>query len=77
MTSILSDGLPTTFQLLAYALFISLALTVPIALLAARNPGGFVDRIGMVTSMAGLSVARNTLRKKIRDLDIQVFRGSS
>jgi len=61
VTSILSDGLPTTFQLLAYALFISLVLTVPLALLAARNPGGFVDRVGMVTSMAGLSVANYVL----------------
>ena len=61
VTSILSDGLPTTFELLLYALVISLALTVPIALLAARNPGGFVDRIGMVTSMAGLSVANYVL----------------
>ena len=61
MTSILSDGLPTTFELLAYALVISLVLTVPIALLAARNPGGFVDRVGMVTSMAGLSVANYVL----------------
>jgi len=61
VSSILADGLPTTFQLLAYALFISLALTVPIALLAARNPGGFVDRVGMITSMAGLSVANYVL----------------
>ena len=61
VTSILSDGLPTTFELLAYALFVSLALTVPLALLAARKPGGFVDRISMVTSMAGLSVANYVL----------------
>ena len=61
VTSILSDGLPTTFELLLYALVISLALTVPIALLAARNPGGFVDRVGMVVSMAGLSVANYVL----------------
>jgi peptide/nickel transport system permease protein len=27
----------------------------------ARNPGGFVDRVGMVTSMAGLSVANYVL----------------
>jgi peptide/nickel transport system permease protein len=61
VTSIISEGLPTTFELLLYALVISLALTVPLALLAARNPGGFVDRVGMVTSMAGLSVANYVL----------------
>jgi peptide/nickel transport system permease protein len=61
VTSIISDGLPTTLELLLYALVISLAFTVPIALVAARNPGGFADRIGMVTSMAGLSVANYVL----------------
>jgi peptide/nickel transport system permease protein len=61
VTSILSERLPVTFELIGYALFVSLALTVPVALLAARRPGGFVDRVGMVTSMAGLSVANYVL----------------
>jgi peptide/nickel transport system permease protein len=61
VTSILSERLPVTFELLGYALFVSLVLTVPVALLAARRPGGFVDRVGMVTSMAGLSVANYVL----------------
>ena len=70
VTSILSDGLPTTFELLLYALFISLALTVPIALLAARNPGGFVDRVGMVDEhgrpLGGQLRARGGPRLRLR-----------
>ena len=44
MTSILDERLPVTFELLAYALIVSLAFTVPVALLAARRPNGIVDR---------------------------------
>jgi peptide/nickel transport system permease protein len=61
VTSILSERLPVTFELLAYALLVSLLLTVPVALLAARRPNGIVDRITMATSMAGLSVPNYVL----------------
>jgi peptide/nickel transport system permease protein len=61
VTSILSERLPVTFELLAYALIVSLLFTVPVALLAARKPNGIVDRITMATSMAGLSVANYVL----------------
>jgi peptide/nickel transport system permease protein len=61
VTSILSERLPVTFELLAYALIVSLLFTVPVALLAARRPNGIVDRITMATSMAGLSVANYVL----------------
>jgi peptide/nickel transport system permease protein len=61
VTSILSERLPVTFELLAYALIVSLLFTVPVALLAARRPNGIVDRITMGLSMAGLSVANYVL----------------
>jgi peptide/nickel transport system permease protein len=61
VTSILDERLPVTFELLAYALIVSLLFTVPVALLAAYRPNGIVDRITMATSMAGLSVANYVL----------------
>jgi peptide/nickel transport system permease protein len=61
VTSILSERLPVTFELIAYALIVALVLAVPAALLAARKPNGIVDRITMATSMAGLSVANYVL----------------
>jgi peptide/nickel transport system permease protein len=61
VTSILSERLPVTFELLAYALIVSLALTVPVAVLAARRPNGVVDRITMTLSMLGLSMANYVL----------------
>jgi peptide/nickel transport system permease protein len=61
VTSILSERLPVTFELIAYALIVSLLFTVPVALLAARRPNGIADRITMATSMAGLSVANYVL----------------
>ncbi|HEX3975421.1 MAG TPA: ABC transporter permease [Solirubrobacteraceae bacterium] len=61
VTSILGADLPITFELIAYAFIISLGLAVPIALLAARRPNGVFDRISMVLSMAGLSIANYIL----------------
>jgi len=55
--SILGADLPVTFELVAFAFLISLALAVPLALLSARKPNGIADRLTMVFSMAGLSVA--------------------
>jgi peptide/nickel transport system permease protein len=61
VTSILGSDLPVTFELIAYAFIISLGLAVPIALLAARRPNGIFDRLSMVISMAGLSIANYIL----------------
>jgi peptide/nickel transport system permease protein len=61
VTSILGSDLPVTFELVAYALLISLIVAVPVALLAARRPNGLFDRSSMVLSMAGLSVANYVL----------------
>jgi peptide/nickel transport system permease protein len=59
--SILAERLPVTAELLAFAFLVSLALTVPVALLAARRPNGVMDRVSMMISMAGLSVANYVL----------------
>jgi peptide/nickel transport system permease protein len=61
VTSILGADLPITFELIAYAFVISLGFAVPIALLAARRPNGIFDRVSMVLSMAGLSIANYIL----------------
>jgi peptide/nickel transport system permease protein len=61
VTSILSERLPVTFELLGYAFVVSLGLTVPVALPAARRPNGIVDRLSMMVSMVGLSVANYVL----------------
>jgi peptide/nickel transport system permease protein len=61
VTAVIGSRFGVTFELVVFALVISLAFTVPVALLAARNPGGVVDRISMTVSMAGLSVANYVL----------------
>jgi peptide/nickel transport system permease protein len=57
VTTVLSQRLPVTFELVAYGFLVSIALTVPVALLAAHRPRGIADRLSMVISMAGLSTA--------------------
>ncbi len=57
VTSILAQRLPVTLELLLYGFLISVCVAVPVAVLAARRPGGAADRLSMVTSMAGLSIA--------------------
>ena len=44
MTSIISERLPVTLELILCSFIVSLAFTVPLAVLAARRPGGIVDR---------------------------------
>lgn len=61
VTAIFGARLPVTLELAAYALVVSLVLTVPVALLATRRPGGLVDRLSMAVSMAGLSIANYVL----------------
>jgi peptide/nickel transport system permease protein len=57
VTSILGQRLPVSVELLAYAFLVSVGVAVPVAVLAARRPGGLVDRLSMLISMAGLSIA--------------------
>lgn len=56
VTSILGSDLPITFELILYAFLLSLLIALPFALCSARHPGIF-DRISMVFSMSGLSIA--------------------
>src|SRR5436305_14246717 len=55
--SILASDLPVTFELVAFAFMISLVFAIPVALLCARKPNGVGDRLSMMLSMAGLSIA--------------------
>jgi peptide/nickel transport system permease protein len=61
VTAVIGERLPVTLELVLYALVISVAVAVPVALLAARRPGGLADRLSMGISMAGLSVANYVL----------------
>jgi peptide/nickel transport system permease protein len=61
VTEVIGSRFGATFELVVFALFFSLAFTVPVALLAARKPGGIVDRISVTVSMAGLSTANYVL----------------
>jgi peptide/nickel transport system permease protein len=57
VTSTLAQRLPLSIELLAFAFIISIGVAVPVAVLAARKPGGLTDRLSMVISMLGLSIA--------------------
>jgi peptide/nickel transport system permease protein len=48
--------LPSTFELLGYALLIAVTIFVPMGILASRRPGSKVDRAVTGVSLAGLSV---------------------
>jgi peptide/nickel transport system permease protein len=61
VTDALSTRLAVTFELVVLSLTIALALSIPLALVAARRPNGIVDRISRVVSNAGLSVANFVL----------------
>ena len=57
VSTILGARLPVTAELLAYAFIGSVVLAIGVAILAARKPNGIADRLSMVVSMTGLSVA--------------------
>src|SRR5215472_9018243 len=57
VASIIGQGLPVTFELVIYALIITLVVSVPLAVLCARRPRGIIDRLSMVLSMASISFA--------------------
>ncbi|RBY82404.1 ABC transporter permease [Geodermatophilus sp. TF02-6] len=61
VSDLLGERLPVTGELVLLAFVVSLVLAVPVALLAAHRPGGVWDRISMVVSTAGLSVANYVL----------------
>lgn len=57
VASILGQRLPVTFELVVYTFVMMLVFSVPIAVIAARRPGGIIDRLSLVGSMTGLSIA--------------------
>jgi peptide/nickel transport system permease protein len=57
VTTVLGQRLAVTAELLIYAFAGSIVFAVGLAVLAARRPNGIADRISMVVSMTGLSVA--------------------
>ncbi len=57
----LGERLVVSAELVGLALFASLALAVPVALLAAYKPNRLFDRVSMFVSVTGLSVANYVL----------------
>jgi len=61
VSELLPGRLAVTGELVFLAFFVSLAVAIPVALLAARRPNGVVDRLSMMIGTAGLSVANYVL----------------
>ncbi|HUA30616.1 MAG TPA: ABC transporter permease [Streptosporangiaceae bacterium] len=68
---IVAQRLPVTIDLVAYALVVTLVISIPLAILCARKPGGITDRTIMALCMAGLSIAPIVLALLL----LQVFSG--
>lgn len=56
VSQLLAERAPVTFELVFLAFVISIAVALPIAMLAARKPGGLFDRAVMVGAMTLLAV---------------------
>jgi len=67
----LAQRVPVTFDLVLYALALTLVISVPLALVCALRPGGLADRAIMALCMAGLSIAPIVLALLL----LQVFSG--
>ena len=61
INGLLADRLAVSGELVGLAFLVSLLLAIPVALLAAHRPNGLFDRISMVISTVGLSVANYVL----------------
>jgi peptide/nickel transport system permease protein len=61
VASLIGERLPVSGELLVCAFVLSLAIAVPAALLAARWPNGFADRITLLGSMVGVSLSSYVL----------------
>jgi len=57
VTDVLGDRLAVSAEIVGLAFLVSLGLAVPLALVAARWPNRLVDRVSMVVSTTGLSIA--------------------
>ena len=56
VTQIVFEKLPITLYLVAAAMALAIALSIPLGIVAALKPGRMVDRITVVFSLIGLSV---------------------
>lgn len=56
VTTLIAERFPVTLQLVGYAFLLSLGLSIPAALLAARAPTGFIDRLTLFFSMVSISL---------------------
>ncbi|WES64524.1 ABC transporter permease [Microbacter sp. GSS18] len=61
VATLLGERMAVTMELVLLAFAVSLLIAVPVALLAARKPGGIFDRIVMVMSMTLLAVPNYVL----------------
>ncbi len=61
VTEVLGSRLAVTGELVGLAFILSLGLSIPLALVAARWPNRLIDRISMVVSTTGLSIANYVL----------------
>lgn len=61
VSNLLAERMPVTLELVGITFFFSLILSLPAALLAAHKPNGLIDRLTMLFSMAGLSMANYVL----------------
>lgn len=61
ISALLAERLPVTIELVLLAFVVSLAIAVPIAVLAAHKPGGVFDRIVMFISMTLLALPNYVL----------------
>ena len=61
MTGLIGERMAVTAELVGLAFAVSLGLAVPVALLAAYRPNRLFDRVSMLVSITGLSVANYVL----------------
>lgn len=61
VAQVIAQHLPITFELVVYASIVMILISIPLAMLCARRPGGIVDRITMFLSMGFLSVPQFVL----------------
>jgi peptide/nickel transport system permease protein len=61
VSGLIAERMAVTAELVALAFIVSLGLAVPVALLAAHRPNRLFDRVSMLVSITGLSVANYVL----------------
>jgi len=61
VSGLIAERMAVTAELVALAFIVSLGLAVPVALLAAYRPNRLFDRVSMLVSITGLSVANYVL----------------